>query len=147
LDAATLRARWPEVLAAVQRERRVAWMLLRNATVASLADGELTLAFPQQGEAKGLVSSGSDKDLGKALDALFGVTLRITTTIGSPGNPPPASGVTGSANRTAASARPRPDAGDKTPDAVGGPEPEALSGTDLIERELGGRIIEEIGPE
>jgi DNA polymerase III subunit gamma/tau len=146
LDAASLHARWPEVLAAVQRERRVAWMLLSHASVASLADGELTLAFAQAGEAKGFQTSGSDKDLAKALDALFGVTLRISTTIGSPGGSAPAQGVTGTP-APAATPRQRPDARDKTPDAASHSEPEVLSGTDLIARELGGRIIEEIGPE
>jgi DNA polymerase-3 subunit gamma/tau len=179
LDAAALRTRWPEILAAVQRERRVAWMLLSHASVESFADGELTLSFAQPGEAKGFLTSGSDKDLTKALTALFGITPRIGTTLGAGGGqppaepgtrtprqpdpppsraavsepPPPAAGparrgrgaTAGPAASTAVGRRPglsaseAPDPGDLT-------APEALTGTDLIERELGGRLIEEIGP-
>jgi DNA polymerase III subunit gamma/tau len=81
LDAATLRARWPEVLAAVQRQRRVAWMQLSNATVQSFADNELTLAFAQAGVAKGFLTGGYDKDLGDALAAMFGIAPKISTTL------------------------------------------------------------------
>jgi DNA polymerase-3 subunit gamma/tau len=179
-DAATLRARWPEVLAAVQRERRVAWMLLSHASVESFADGELTLAFAQAGEAKGFLTSGSDKDLSKALTALFGITPRIGTTLGTggghppaelgtrapapqPGPPPPHSG---GSERTAPAAAPAPRGRGARPGPTAGSEaglptgftagpapdpgdqaaPDALTGADLIERELGGRLIEEIGP-
>jgi DNA polymerase III subunit gamma/tau len=176
-DAAALRARWPEVLAAVQRERRVAWMLLTHATAESFADGELTLAFAQAGEAKGFLTSGSDKDLSKVLAAMFGITPRIGTTLGAGGNPPADAGTRTSGTQPrppqsrpggdvkAAPARP-PDPGGRTrgPDPVARSSdrrpagftdeaadpgdqaaPEALTGMDLIERELGGRIIEEIG--
>ena len=92
LDANALRSRWPEVLAAVQRERRVAWMQLSNATVQSLADGVLTLAFAQAGVARGFLTGGYDRDLSHALSELFGITPRIATTLGpgGPAAPPPA---------------------------------------------------------
>jgi DNA polymerase III subunit gamma/tau len=175
VDAAALRARWPEVLVAVQRERRVAWMQLSNASVESLADGVLTLAFAQAGVARGFLTGGYDKDLSKALSALFGITPRIATTLG--GGPPPADG--GSGPRPPASPAPGSSSpggrertepgsraggnagGSRRPDAVTAPSPsmppdedtdpgdqvapEGLTGMDLIERELGGRVIEEIG--
>jgi len=179
MDAAALRARWPEVLAAVQHERRVAWIQLSNATVESFADGVLTLAFAQAGMAKGFLTGGYDKDLGNALTALFGITPRIATTLG-PGGPPP-SGGTGPGPKgprpsspapagARESAGPAPAGRDSTGRGPGGPSaasagsaaaampappedtdpgdepaPEGLTGMGLIERELGGRIIEEIG--
>src|SRR5208337_4165401 len=47
--ADSLRKNWDAVLEAVKQERRVAWMLLSNASVLSLADGILTLRFPRTG--------------------------------------------------------------------------------------------------
>jgi DNA polymerase-3 subunit gamma/tau len=180
VDTAALRARWPEVLAAVQRERRVAWMQLSNASVESFADGVLTLAFAQAGVARGFLTGGYDKDLTKALSALFGITPRIATTLGGPGGPrsadagpgpsdprPPASPATGpSSPGNPERAQPRqpsggnggsrrPDAASAAPPSPLRPDedtdpgdqaaPEALTGMDLIARELGGRVIEEIG--
>jgi len=170
VDAAALRARWPEVLAAVQRERRVAWMQLSNASVESFADGVLTLAFAQAGVARGFLTGGYDKDLSKALSALFGITPRIATTLGSGGAPPadsgpgpsgpgqsgpgpsgprpPASPGAGSSSSVGRDrAEPGPRAGSVQPDTDPGDQtaPEGLTGMDLIERELGGRVIEETG--
>jgi DNA polymerase III subunit gamma/tau len=172
VDAGALRARWPEVLAAVQRERRVAWMQLSNASVESFADGVLTLAFAQAGVARGFLTGGYDKDLSAALSALFGITPRIATTLGPGGQPPdsgsgpggprpaapPSPGGRAQAQRPesrgngsrgpAASADPAgvpPPPPDEDPDPADEAAPEGLTGMDLIERELGGRVIEEIG--
>ena len=172
VDAGALRARWPEVLAAVQRERRVAWMQLSNASVESLADGVLTLAFAQAGVARGFLTGGYDKDLSAALSALFGITPRIATTLGPGGQPPdPGSGPGGprpvgppSPGGRAQAQRPEsrgngsrgpagraglagvpPPPPDEDPDPADEAAPEGLTGMDLIERELGGRVIEEIG--
>jgi DNA polymerase III subunit gamma/tau len=156
-DANTLRARWPEVLAAVQRERRVAWMQLSNATVQSLADGVLTLAFTQAGVAKGFQTGGYDKDLGKALSELFGITPRIATTLGPapasemgtgarPAEPgPPARAAGQERARPAPPPPPRSGNSEREADPGDRAAPDALTGMDLIERELGGRVIEEIG--
>ena len=162
------------MLAAVQRERRVAWMQLSNASVESLADGVLTLAFAQAGVARGFLTGGYDKDLSAALSALFGITPRIATTLGPGGAPPGDSRPGPSGSRPAApspggqaQAAPGPEArgngGRRPPAASSEPAglppppadddtdpadeaaPEGLSGMDLIERELGGRVIEEIG--
>jgi len=177
LDTAALKARWPEVLAAVQRAKRVAWMQLSNATVESYADGVLTLAFAQAGIAKGFMSGGYEKDLTQVLSDLFGVSPRVATTLGHGGGqatstetgpaPPPSRPAASPArakqqpeqkdkqsgnghrsargpaasNQKVASAQ---FAADEDPDPQDPPAGEALSGMDLIERELGGRIIEEI---
>ena len=188
-DTEALRARWPDVLAALQSKRRVAWMLLSNATVESLADGALTIAFAKPGDAKGFVTSGSDKDLGNVLSGLFGMTPQIRSTVptgvasagsgGSsqnlhmetrpaspqpsretrqPDQPRPAEdppGPRGSQARhqpTSAgqssppsrSARPMSPAAGSEPEPSDLPAPDGLTGTDLIERELGGRIIQEL---
>jgi DNA polymerase III subunit gamma/tau len=184
LDTATLRARWPEVLAAVQQAKRVAWIQLSNAAVDSCEEGVLTLAFAQAGMAKGFMSGGYERDLARVLTAMFGTAPRIATTIGGGGGQASVSTGTGLSGpamapaagppveqerpgphiRTGQPSRPEPSAGRESADSVGSgmagpvglgaddapdpgdqPAPDGLTGMDLIERELGGRIIEEIG--
>ena len=222
-----LRTRWPDVLAAVQGRKRVAWMQLSNASVESFADGVLTLAFAQAGIAKGFLTGGYDKDLGQVLADMFGLAPVIRTSVGNPGDsgqdpdtgtgpssppsPSPAQRAaapgpgdaeqrtdnsgrvsnpdrspgrgrqdggrsagsqqpssasaanTASAASTASTAgtprRPartsRADTGradpyqanpaDSEPAPGDPPAPDVLTGTDLIERELGGRVIQELG--
>ena len=96
VDAATLRERWPDVLDGVRNTRKVAWILLSNASVESLADGVLTVAFSREGDAKGFQSSGCDRELGQVLQAMFGVCPQIRT-IARGGNPPGGRGAGGTA--------------------------------------------------
>jgi DNA polymerase III subunit gamma/tau len=184
LDANALRTRWPDVLAAVEGRRKVAWMQLSNASVDSLADGVLTLSFAQTGTAKGFVSGGYDQVLSEVLAEMFGVAPRITTSVGAaigagrPEEParssePPGAGRAGDdrsgaiaqARRSAGPARrdgasaprqqatgrgaarrpPSASAAENEPEPSDQPAPDGLTGTHLIERELGGRIIEELG--
>jgi len=214
-DADAIRARWPDILAAVQSKSRVASIQLSNASVESLTDGVLTLAFAQAGFAHGF-QSRYEGDLSQVLAAMFGAAPQIKTTVLASGGP--ASGGLASGG-LAGSGRPGPSAADSRPgrgagpessaglgnsrpaprqddrpeypDASGGPSasanggnsprsarrppkasasgepdyplaqppsaaadtdpqpsdvpaPDMLTGTDLIERELGGRVIQEI---
>jgi DNA polymerase-3 subunit gamma/tau len=68
---------WDAILDAIKRERRVAWMLLSNASVVSLDDGTLTLRFARDGDVKGFTTSGCDADLKRVLAAQFGLNVRI----------------------------------------------------------------------
>jgi len=136
-------------------------MQLSNASVDSLADGVLTLSFVQPGTAKGFLSGGYDKVLAVVLAEMFGVTPAITTTVGAaspdlqagtaPRNPPPTAPREAEAG-SMPEQKPRSVTRRRAPTAASGdepasddlPVPEALTGTDLIERELGGRIIQEL---
>ncbi|HXZ63791.1 MAG TPA: DNA polymerase III subunit gamma and tau [Streptosporangiaceae bacterium] len=210
-DAAALRSRWPDVLEAVQGRKRVAWMQLSNASVLSFEDGVLTLDFAQAGTARGFLTGGYDQVLGQVLADMFGVTPRITTSVGAgeaevgprpaardtgrPAGPRPAAGngvpghgasagtaadvgqaagaggvarsgsaadrarptattpgQAGRARRPDPPSRPvvdrsaRPSAADE-PEPDDQPDPDGLTGSGLIERELGGRLIGELdGP-
>jgi DNA polymerase-3 subunit gamma/tau len=204
VDADAIRARWPDILAAVQSKRKVAWIQLSNASVESYADGVLTLAFAQPGFAHGFQTGGYDQDLSQVLVAMFGKAPQIKATVlagsgfagggqasgvrgGGPAGgsrpdvaagPAPSSsqpprqgeqregyrgddrdegpGADG-ASKSRPASRPRAPASkqqDYRPSqasAAGGdpaptdlPAPDMLTGTDLIERELGGRIIQEL---
>jgi DNA polymerase III subunit gamma/tau len=85
--AETLRQGWDGVLEALKAKRRVAWMLLSNASVVSLDEGVLTLRFPRQGDVKGFQSSGYEDLLKQVLQARFGVNVVIRAVSG--GDSPP----------------------------------------------------------
>jgi DNA polymerase III subunit gamma/tau len=102
---------WQAILDAIKRERRVAWMLLSNASVFSLDDNILTLRFARDGDVKGFTSSGCDADLQRVLSAQFGLNVKIRALSGH--DPALASG----------GGRSRPDAGPSRPAASGGAQP------------------------
>ena len=167
----SLRQNWAAVLEAVKQERRVAWMLLSNASVLSLADGILTLRFPRDGDLKGFSVSGHDAVLKRVLSARFGLTVTVKgvaggdTPAGAPGVRPGRAVLASGPSRQAPVAAPEfapPDpAGseddeppdDMSPDEMSADEPSPddrtvrtaeLTGMDLIQRELGGQVIGEI---
>jgi DNA polymerase-3 subunit gamma/tau len=163
-DVDAVRQRWPEILEAVQGQRKVAWMLLRNATVHSVDGGVVTLLFASEGEAKGFSASRHEGHLIAVLSSLLGVTFRIKAVsaaqLGS--TPAPA------APRSAHGGPDGPGAQASAPAAVTSPPPPepappstlsaeaqsdsapaqpvsmGLTGMDLIKRELGGQVIGEI---
>ena len=157
-----VRQRWPEILEAVKGQRRVAWMLLSNATVHSVEGGALTVLFPREGDAKGFTSSGCDRELTTALTSVLGVNLRIkamsaaqlASTPGAPRSPHGGPDEL-SARAPAAVQMPAPPPEDPGPpedlsaeaqyeSAPAQPVSSDLTGMDLIKRELGGRVIAEI---
>ena len=215
-SADAIRARWPDILAAVQNRRKVAWIQLSNASVESFADGVLTLAFAKAGTARGFETGGYDQDLSHVLAVMFGKSPQIKTTVlaggGLAGSEPASGGLTGggpaggsggdraggvgtaagtvssssrlpdqaeqrgsdrgdhrddtrgerpgaggasqsrTASRARASASKQQDYPPSQASAAAGGDPQPsdlaapdmLTGTDLIERELGGRIIQEL---
>jgi len=161
-SADSLRQNWSSVLDAVKRERRVAWILLSNASVLSLEDGVLTLQFARDGDLKGFSTSGCDADLKRVLSTGFGLNVAVRGVTGadpdsgmtrSAGPASPGRGSQGSPSHPPAGAPHHPDepppsemppadpdepADDQAPGAA------ELTGMDLIQRELGGQVISEI---
>ena len=90
--ADSLRKNWDAVLEAVKQERRVAWMLLNNASVLSLEDGILTLRFVRDGDLKGFSVSGHDAILKRVLSTGFGLNVTIKGVAGGDPGPGAASG-------------------------------------------------------
>jgi DNA polymerase III subunit gamma/tau len=169
----SLRKNWDAVLEAVMQERKVAWLLLRNASVLSLEDKVLTLRFPRDGDLKGFGVSGHDAILKRVLNARFGLDVTIRGVVGAdpgagaaagagPGRPagPTSSGPAAASDPAAAAparSRPRHDEpppddfasddyvpDDIPPDDHQKPVVTELTGMDLIQRELGGQVIGEI---
>ncbi|HUK68298.1 MAG TPA: DNA polymerase III subunit gamma and tau [Streptosporangiaceae bacterium] len=77
LDAESLRGGWDSILDAVRQVRKVSWIQLSNANVASLEGNVLTLEFARDGELKGFSASGSDAILARVLRERFGVDWHI----------------------------------------------------------------------
>jgi hypothetical protein len=77
------------VLNAVVEVRRVTWMLLRTATVQSLADGVLTVRFARVGDVRGFVSSKCDADLERVLAESFGLKVKVRAVSGPAQEDPP----------------------------------------------------------
>jgi DNA polymerase III subunit gamma/tau len=169
-SADSLRQSWGAVLDAIKRERRVAWILLSNASVLSLEDGILTLGFARDGDLKGFTTSGCDADLKRVLSTGFGLNVTVKGVTGGdpvtggarppgPAGPGPAAPGGDGGPAAAAPARdlsPRPRYQEPPADEIapydlppGEPEDHApvvteLTGMDLIQRELGGQVIGEI---
>jgi DNA polymerase III subunit gamma/tau len=167
--ADSLRANWDAVVEAVRQESRVAWALLRNAGVLSLEDGVLTLRFPREGEMRGFSVSGHDGVLKRVLSADFGLNVTVKGVTGGDAQPGRPATVTPAAARPAATRRdPAPAPSESAPPEFTGsydepdddmppgemppddPSPDdravqdtELTGMDLIQRELGGRVIGE----
>jgi DNA polymerase III subunit gamma/tau len=152
-SAESLRANWPAILEAVKRERRVAWMILSNASVHSLQDNILTLRFGRDGDLKGFTTSGCDADLKRVLSANFGVNVMVNGTVGA-GEAPQARGAVPSEPPARRDSQPSPVLQPPPPDSYEPeeepddeplpPGPPELTGMDLIQRELGGQIISEV---
>jgi len=164
--ADSLRQDWDAILEAVKQERRVAWMLLSNASVLSLEDGVLTLRFPRDGNVKGFSASGHDTVLKRVLSDSFGLNVTIKGVAGadagpaSPARPPavrrdPVPAPSGSAPPEFTPpefAGPYDEPDDMPPGESQDDEPSPddraardadLTGMDLIQRELGGQVIGE----
>ena len=171
-DAGALQRDWEAVLEAVKGVRRVAWILLRNATVQSLADGILTVRFPKEGDVKGFASSGCDADLKRVLADSFGLNVQVKAVSGADsGNGSGGFGDQDNRLTVPAQLQPQPSAPEPVPVKQARPvepapvperadlddgapfdidDPDAsvgeagITGMDLIKRELGGKIIDEI---
>jgi DNA polymerase III subunit gamma/tau len=89
--ADALRANWDTILGAVKQERRVAWMLLSNASVLSLEENVLTLRFPREGDVKGFSASGHEAVLKRVLSERFGLNVMVRGMVAGDAGPPGAS--------------------------------------------------------
>ena len=82
-DASVIRSRWTDVLESIREVRKVAWILLGNASIESVEGNVLSLAFEREGDAKGFGSSGCDQVLADVLERMFGVRPVVRSGVGS----------------------------------------------------------------
>jgi DNA polymerase-3 subunit gamma/tau len=173
VDVTAVRQMWPEVVERVKEYKRVTWMLLmEQVQVATVDDRVVVLAFTNEGKRRGFSASGHDEIVRQALIDVLGLDRRIDAVLDPGAGPTPASVA---APSTAVRSSPAPaegagETGEGQPPAPRGPEADAgrgsvgtaaggagsesdddedidpgLIGAQLVERELGGRVISDSG--
>jgi DNA polymerase III subunit gamma/tau len=154
-DVTAVRQLWPEVLGRVKESRKVTWMLLTDEVqVAGLDPRTLVLAFGNEGKRRNFATSGHEEIVRQALIDVLGLDRRIDAvldpstaaanpqpkTMASPDRPAPTDEPAEDTTPVAAVAQVEEQDDDEDIDP-------GLSGAELIERELGGRVISESGPD
>ena len=121
LDAAALRRFWPEVIENVKKRRRLTWSLLSSsAHVLAVDEKAITIGIINAGARDSFTRSGSDEILRAAFIDVTGLDLKIECLVDTTVNAP-------------VSVRTTEDPSDE----------DAMSGQELLMRELGAKVISE----
>jgi DNA polymerase III subunit gamma/tau len=121
VDVAALRRMWPDVIENVKKRRRLTWSLLSaSAQILGLDDQAITIGIVNAGARDSFIRSGSDQILADAFEEITGLKRKIECTVDPSVNPSP-------------TAR-----GDEDPS-----DENMLTGTQLLAKELGAKIIKE----
>ena len=119
VDIAALRRFWPDVIENVKKQRRLTWSLLSaSAQVISVDEKAITIAIVNAGARDSFIRSESDVILQRAFNEVVGLDLKIECIVDPSVNAK-------TAERT-------------TEDPS---DPDALSGAELLARELGAQVI------
>ena len=124
-DIAALRRMWPDVIESVKRRRRLTWSLLSaSAQILSVDEKQITIGIVNAGARDSFIRSESEQILIDAFDEVTGIRRKIEVVVD----------LSTSANlNEAKSARVDEDPDDEV----------RLSGTELLMKELGARVIGE----
>jgi DNA polymerase-3 subunit gamma/tau len=121
VDVAALRRMWPDVIENVKKRRRLTWSLLSaSAQILGLDDDAITIGIVNGGARDSFTRSGSDQILADAFEEVTGLKRKIECTVDPSVTPVPAT-------RT-----------DEDPS-----DENMLTGTQLLAKELGAKIIKE----
>lgn len=121
LDVAALRRFWPDVIENVKKRRRLTWSLLSaSAHVLAVDDKAITIGIINAGARDSFLRSGSDEILRAAFVDVTGLDLKVECIVDTTVNAP-------------ISARTTEDPTDS----------DAISGQELLMRELGAKVISE----
>jgi len=124
-DIASLRRMWPDVIESVKRRRRLTWSLLSaSAQILSVDEKQITIGIVNAGARDSFIRSESEQILIDAFDEVTGIRRKIEVVVD----------LSTSANlNEAKSVRVDEDPDDEV----------RLSGTELLMKELGARVIGE----
>jgi DNA polymerase-3 subunit gamma/tau len=121
VDVAALRRMWPDVIENVKKRRRLTWSLLSaSAQILGLDDDAITIGIVNGGARDSFIRSGSDQILADAFEEVTGLKRKIECTVDPTVTPVPAT-------------RSDEDPSDEN----------MLTGTQLLAKELGAKIIKE----
>lgn len=167
---ADVRRLWPDVIEQVKGLRRMAWIhLSQNSQVVSVADGLITLGFPNAGARDSFLAGKHDEVVRDAASKVLIGNWRIEAIVDGSSLPTPAAGrpepdAPEPEAPTAPRVEPGPSQADRLKEAMRAPaeEPEppvdldseaspddpdfdgpTMSGTALLEQELGAQLVEE----
>jgi DNA polymerase-3 subunit gamma/tau len=146
LSLVDVRRLWPDILEAVKLKRRFTWILLsQHGQVAAVDDKTLTIALANAGARNSFSSGGSEEILRQAAIDVIGHDWRVESIVDPSTQPPPQGGgeprqPTG---RASVSQR-QPNPSDEAARRDDADADDGVGGAQLLERELGASIIEEI---
>jgi DNA polymerase III subunit gamma/tau len=124
-DIAALRRMWPDVIESVKRRRRLTWSLISaSAQILSVDEKQITIGIINAGARDSFIRSESEQILIDAFDEVTGIRRKIELVVD------PSTSVN---SNEAKSARVDEDPDDEV----------RLSGTELLMKELGARVIGE----
>jgi DNA polymerase-3 subunit gamma/tau len=124
-DIAALRRMWPDVIESVKRRRRLTWSLISaSAQILSVDEVQITIGIVNAGARDSFIRSESEQILIDAFDEVTGIRRKIEVVVDPS---------TSANSNEAKSARVDEDPDDEV----------RLSGTELLMKELGARVIGE----
>jgi DNA polymerase-3 subunit gamma/tau len=124
-DIAALRRMWPDVIESVKRRRRLTWSLISaSAQILSVDEKQITIGIVNAGARDSFIRSESEQILIDAFDEVTGIRRKIDVVVDPS---------TSANSNEAKSARVDEDPDDEV----------RLSGTELLMKELGARVIGE----
>lgn len=124
-DIAALRRMWPDVIESVKRRRRLTWSLISaSAQILSVDEKQITIGIVNAGARDSFIRSESEQILIDAFDEVTGIRRKIEVIVDPS---------TSANSNEAKSARVDEDPDDEV----------RLSGTELLMKELGARVIGE----
>jgi DNA polymerase III subunit gamma/tau len=124
-DIAALRRMWPDVIESVKRRRRLTWSLISaSAQILSVDEKQITIGIVNAGARDSFIISESEQILIDAFDEVTGIRRKIEVVVDPS---------TSANSNEAKSARVDEDPDDEV----------RLSGTELLMKELGARVIGE----
>jgi DNA polymerase III subunit gamma/tau len=144
LSLVDVRRLWPDVLEKVKQTRRFTWVMLsQNAQVLAVGENTLTLGMANAGARDSFTRSGSDEIVRQAMIDVLGIDWKVEAIID------PTAGGKGNPSQTRAPSQQPPSAPESEADLHASPDDptpaeDALGHDELLARELGARVIEEI---
>ncbi|MFM8694288.1 MAG: DNA polymerase III subunit gamma/tau, partial [Actinomycetota bacterium] len=124
-DISALRRMWPDVIESVKRRRRLTWSLISaSAQILSVDEKQITIGIVNAGARDSFIRSESEQILIDAFDEVTGIRRKIEVVVDPS---------TSANSNEAKSARVDEDPDDEV----------RLSGTELLMKELGARVIGE----
>ncbi|OIQ80364.1 DNA polymerase III subunits gamma and tau [mine drainage metagenome] len=140
IDLMAVRRLWPEIIENVKNRRRLTWSLISaNAQVAAIDDKTLTISLVNSGARDSFTRSGSDDILREAIIDVVGIDRKVEAII----DPTAAGASSAPTQRATKSSEQAAPPVEEIVERVDDENIDAISGADLLARELGAKVIGE----